>query len=39
MWIVSGPRSIVPVCGEGMKAMLTRATFCPGGSTPASDPN
>src|SRR4029453_9629284 len=36
MWIVSGPRSSVPVPGEGMKARLTRATFCPGAPTPAS---
>src|SRR3954466_8755016 len=36
MWIVSGPRSSVPLCGEGMKARLTRATFCPAPWTPAS---
>src|SRR3954464_13480034 len=37
MWIVSGPRSSVPLCGEGMEARLTRATFCPVVETPASD--
>src|SRR4051794_25457022 len=36
IWIVSGPRSSVPVCGEGMNARLTRATFCPPALTPAS---
>src|SRR5215831_10434789 len=35
MWIVSGPMSSVPVCGEGMDARLTRATFCPRGPRPA----
>src|SRR5689334_13272129 len=35
MWIVSGPRSIVPVCGEGMEARITGATFCPRPGTPA----
>src|SRR4029453_13538700 len=35
MWIVSGPRSSVPVLGEGMKARLTRATFCPWPTRPA----
>src|SRR5215208_1318555 len=36
MWIVSGPRSSVPVPGEGMEARLTPATFCPRRATPAS---
>src|ERR1700750_2998008 len=35
MWIVSGPTGIVPVCGEGMNARLTRATFCPRSLSPA----
>src|SRR5919108_4321260 len=35
MWIVSGPRSIVPVFGEGIEARLTRGTFCPRPPTPA----
>src|SRR5689334_15483087 len=29
MWIVSGPRSIVPVCGEGMEARLTAGDILP----------
>src|ERR671939_693960 len=36
MWIVSGPSSSVPVCGEGMKAWLTWATFCPPVPRPAA---
>src|SRR4051812_26207464 len=39
MWIVSGPRSRVPLCGEGIDARVTRATFCPAGRTPALDEN
>src|SRR5215210_8990590 len=35
MWIVSGPMSSVPVCGDGMEAIIG-ATFCPGRMTPAS---
>src|SRR3954454_1946616 len=37
MWIVSGPRSRVPLCGEGIDARVTRATFCPEAWTPALD--
>src|SRR5438552_16451745 len=37
MWIVTGPRSIVPLCGEGMYARLTGGTFSPRAATPASD--
>src|SRR5436853_6306771 len=39
MWIVSGPRSSVPLCGEGIEARFTRAPFCPGVRTPALDEN
>ena len=35
MWTVSGPRSSVPVCGEGIEARSHGATFCPRGATPA----
>jgi hypothetical protein len=34
MWIVSGPMSSVPVCGDGIEANIG-ATFCPAASTPA----
>src|SRR6266540_5817949 len=37
MWIVSGPMSIVLVCGEGMKARVTGRTFCPPAPRPADD--
>src|SRR5436190_16574926 len=36
MWIVTGPRSIVPLCGDGMYARLTGETFCPPRQTPAA---
>src|ERR1051325_8908666 len=37
MWTVTGPRSIVPVCGEGMDAGVTGRTFCPRVKRPALD--
>src|SRR3954470_6267482 len=37
MWIVSGPRSIVPLCGDGIEARNTGSTFCPGMAMPALD--
>jgi hypothetical protein len=35
MWIVIGPRSIVPLCGDGMEASITGWTFCPRRVRPA----
>ncbi len=35
MWTVSGPRSIVPLCGEGIDARSTGSTFCPRALKPA----
>src|SRR5919199_5003967 len=36
MWIVTGPRSIVPVCGEGIEARTTGGPFCPRAARPAA---